>query len=72
MMWCDAGRGAPYISLQPRRKMERSLRVAIGLDGERSEGLKRERMYRMCGELDATHIFLIYGADIIKTVAGRR
>jgi hypothetical protein len=36
------------------------------------KGSKVKRRYSMCGELDATHIFLIYGADIIKTVAGRR
>jgi hypothetical protein len=40
MMWCDEGRGAPYISLPPTRKMERGLGVATGLDGERLEGLK--------------------------------
>lgn len=33
MMWCDVGRGAPYISLQLRSKMERGLRDAVGLDG---------------------------------------
>jgi hypothetical protein len=36
------------------------------------KGSKGEGMCRMCGELDATHIFLIYGADIRKTAAGRR
>jgi hypothetical protein len=30
------GRGAPYISLQPRGKMERGLRAAVGLDDEGS------------------------------------
>jgi hypothetical protein len=34
MMMCDEGRGAPYISLPQRRKMERGLGVAGGLDGE--------------------------------------
>jgi hypothetical protein len=42
MMCCGEGRVATYISLQPRRKMERGLRVVGGLDVERSEGLKGE------------------------------
>jgi hypothetical protein len=52
--------------------MERSLRAAVGLGAERSARSNVKRRYRMCGELGATHIFLIYGADIMKTVAGRR
>jgi len=75
-MWWVVVRGTPHIFHCKRGGggggVSITLRV-VGLEAGRSERLKEVMdVPHVCVELDATHILLIYGADIIKTVAGTR